>query len=94
MRPSGKWQAQIYFAGKSRYVGVFDTREHAGVAYKVFYDYIKQFKGKVLPKEEVEKIVNQGRIDAHNSAMKQIVRMRKGQKADAEVLLHASSKRK
>jgi hypothetical protein len=35
MRPSGKWQAQMYFAGKSRYIGVFDTREKAALAYEI-----------------------------------------------------------
>jgi hypothetical protein len=35
MRPSGKWQAQLYFAGKSRYIGVFDTREKAALAYEI-----------------------------------------------------------
>lgn len=34
-RPSGKWQAQVYFAGKSRYIGVFDTREKAALAFKL-----------------------------------------------------------
>ena len=35
MRHSGNWQAQIYFAGKTRYIGVFDTQEHAALAYEV-----------------------------------------------------------
>ena len=35
MRHSGNWQAQIYFAGKTRYIGVFDTQESAALAYEV-----------------------------------------------------------
>ena len=35
MRHSGNWQAQMYFAGKTRYIGVFETREDAALAYEV-----------------------------------------------------------
>ena len=35
VRPSGKWQAQIFYAGKSRYIGVFESREDACYAYEV-----------------------------------------------------------
>ena len=35
VRPSGKWQCQIYYAGKSRYIGVFESREDACYAYEV-----------------------------------------------------------
>jgi hypothetical protein len=34
-RPSGKWQAQVYYAGKSRYIGVFETRQKAALAFKL-----------------------------------------------------------
>jgi len=34
MRPSGKWQAQLYYAGKSRYLGVYKNRKHALTAYE------------------------------------------------------------
>lgn len=40
-RPSGKWQAQMYFAGKSRYIGVFDTREKAATAYEIARDHLR-----------------------------------------------------
>lgn len=33
IRPSNRWQAQIYFQGKSRYIGVFDSRQAAGHAF-------------------------------------------------------------
>lgn len=41
MRPSGKWQAQLYYAGKSRYIGVFDTREKAAKAYEIAREKLK-----------------------------------------------------
>lgn len=55
MRPSGKWQAQLYFAGKSRYIGVFDTREKAALAYEIAREKLKSEKsnaegGQLSPK--------------------------------------------
>jgi hypothetical protein len=44
MRPSGKWQAQLYYAGKSRYIGVFDTREKAALAYEIAREKLKADK--------------------------------------------------
>jgi hypothetical protein len=41
MRPSGKWQAQLYYAGKSRYIGVFDSREKAALAYEIARERLK-----------------------------------------------------
>mmetsp|Transcript_6572 Transcript_6572/g.12808 ORF Transcript_6572/g.12808 Transcript_6572/m.12808 type:complete len:1154 (-) Transcript_6572:425-3886(-) len=46
MRPSGKWQAQLYFAGRSRYVGVFDTKEKAMLAHEIFRVELQKYKGK------------------------------------------------
>lgn len=40
MRPSGKWQAQIYYAGKSRYIGVFAGREKAATAYVIVRQHL------------------------------------------------------
>jgi hypothetical protein len=40
MRPSGKWQAQLYYAGKSRYLGVFKNKRHALRAYEVARTYL------------------------------------------------------
>jgi hypothetical protein len=34
-------QAQLYFAGKSRYIGVFDTREKAALAYEIAREKLK-----------------------------------------------------
>lgn len=44
MRPSGKWQAQLYYAGKSRYIGVFDSKEKASLAYEVAREVLKSEK--------------------------------------------------
>jgi hypothetical protein len=64
MRPSGKWQAQLYFAGKSRYIGVFDTREKAALAYEIAREKLKSEKanaeGSLSPKQ-TENAVNAAR---------------------------------
>ena len=60
MRPSGKWQAQLYFAGKSRYIGVFDTREKAALAYEIAREKLKS--GPQDPSgKSTENLVNQAR---------------------------------
>lgn len=41
LRPSGKWQAQLYFAGQSRYIGVFESRERAVLAYEIVREKVK-----------------------------------------------------
>jgi hypothetical protein len=41
VRPSGKWQAQLYYAGKSRYIGVFESRQDACYAYEVARQVLK-----------------------------------------------------
>lgn len=38
---SNQQQAQLYFAGKSRYIGVFDTREKAALAYEIAREKLK-----------------------------------------------------
>mmetsp|Transcript_46408 Transcript_46408/g.53655 ORF Transcript_46408/g.53655 Transcript_46408/m.53655 type:complete len:1055 (+) Transcript_46408:240-3404(+) len=64
MRPSGKWQAQLYFAGKSRYIGVFDTREKAALAYEIAREKLKSEKsaeGGVLSPKKTDAAVNAAR---------------------------------
>eukprot|EP00339_Tiarina_fusa_P000571 CAMPEP_0116999132 /NCGR_PEP_ID=MMETSP0472-20121206/1955_1 /TAXON_ID=693140 ORGANISM="Tiarina fusus, Strain LIS" /NCGR_SAMPLE_ID=MMETSP0472 /ASSEMBLY_ACC=CAM_ASM_000603 /LENGTH=969 /DNA_ID=CAMNT_0004698481 /DNA_START=187 /DNA_END=3096 /DNA_ORIENTATION=+ len=65
MRPSGKWQAQLYFAGKSRYIGVFDTREKAALAYEIAREKLKSEKsaaeGGTLTAKQTEAAVNAAR---------------------------------
>lgn len=64
MRPSGKWQAQLYFAGKSRYIGVFDTREKAALAYEIAREKLKSEKSAVdgaLSPKQTENAVNAAR---------------------------------
>ena len=38
MRPSGRWQAQLYYEGKSRYFGVYDDVDSASRAFKIAKD--------------------------------------------------------
>lgn len=63
MRPSGKWQAQLYFAGKSRYIGVFDTREKAALAYEIAREKLKSGPegGGALTPKSTENLVNAAR---------------------------------
>lgn len=62
MRPSGKWQAQLYFAGKSRYIGVFDTREKAALAYEIAREKLKNGpKGESGNPKATENLVNAAR---------------------------------
>jgi len=59
VRPSGKWQAQLYYAGKSRYIGVFESREDACYAYEVARQILVSCKE---PKDgEVEVNINLAR---------------------------------
>lgn len=58
-RPSRKWQAQLYYAGKSRYIGVFDSKEKASLAYEIAREILK---GNEHPApSEIEKNVNLAR---------------------------------
>ncbi|KAL7579103.1 hypothetical protein ACA910_019136 [Epithemia clementina (nom. ined.)] len=63
MRPSGKWQAQLYFAGKSRYIGVFDTREKAALAYEIAREKLKSGPSEAggLSAKSTENLVNTAR---------------------------------
>ena len=42
-RPSGKWQAQVYYAGKSRYIGVFQSKEQAALAYEAGRELLETY---------------------------------------------------
>lgn len=63
MRPSGKWQAQLYYAGKSRYIGVFDSKEKASLAYELAREVLKTDDGKTGPTsaEETDRNVSLAR---------------------------------
>ena len=74
MRPSGKWQAQLYFAGKSRYIGVFDSREKAALAYEIARDKLKsgaKTTNTSNPKE-TEDLVNEARKAAFDGVNEQL----------------------
>jgi hypothetical protein len=58
-------QAQLYFAGKSRYIGVFDTREKAALAYEIAREKLKSEKlnaeGGSLNAKQTDNAVNSAR---------------------------------
>lgn len=60
VRPSGKWQAQLYFAGQSRYVGVYSTSRLAAHAYRVVQFQIKkkQQEGFIESRSSKDEIAN------------------------------------
>eukprot|EP00529_Nitzschia_sp_RCC80_P006208 CAMPEP_0113522154 /NCGR_PEP_ID=MMETSP0014_2-20120614/45039_1 /TAXON_ID=2857 /ORGANISM="Nitzschia sp." /LENGTH=974 /DNA_ID=CAMNT_0000420195 /DNA_START=487 /DNA_END=3411 /DNA_ORIENTATION=- /assembly_acc=CAM_ASM_000159 len=75
MRPSGKWQAQLYFAGKSRYIGVFDSREKAALAYEIAREKLKAEKssdGTPLSPKATENAVNSARKAAFDGVNEQL----------------------
>ena len=61
-------QAQVYFAGASRYVGVFNTSWEAANAYTKFKEYLKSYKKGAsdgsYSKQYVSQLVDQGRHHA------------------------------
>ena len=69
MRPSGKWQAQLYFAGKSRYIGVFDSREKAALAYEIARE---KLKSGAKNGESTEDLVNAARKAAFDGVNEQL----------------------
>ena len=60
-RPSRKWQAQLYYAGKSRYIGVFDSKDKASLAYEIAREILKGTDNHNPAPSEVEKNVNLAR---------------------------------
>lgn len=71
-RSSRSQQAQLYFAGKSRYIGVFDTREKAALAYEIAREKLKN--GPQEPNgKSTENLVNAARkaaFDGVNEKLK------------------------
>ncbi len=56
-------QAQVYYAGKSRYIGVFDSKEKASLAYEIAREVLKTDNDDSAPSnaEETERDVNLAR---------------------------------
>ena len=51
-------QAQLYYSGKSRYIGVFDSREKAALAYEIAREVLKEDKNDgPLPEDLINKNV-------------------------------------
>ncbi|KAL7580206.1 hypothetical protein ACA910_012954 [Epithemia clementina (nom. ined.)] len=44
VRPSGKWQAQFYFEGQSRYIGVFHSSREAALSYECVHRLLAGFR--------------------------------------------------
>lgn len=61
MRPSGKWQAQLYYAGQSRYIGVFGSREKATLAYEIAREILKGGDAPKTPGPGAERAVEMAR---------------------------------
>jgi hypothetical protein len=61
--PPRPQQAQLYYAGKSRYIGVFDSKEKASLAYEIAREVLKTEKDEHGPSnaEETERNVNLAR---------------------------------
>ncbi|KAI2512254.1 Thioesterase superfamily [Fragilaria crotonensis] len=70
MRPSGKWQAQLYFAGQSRYIGVFESREKATLAYEIAREILKGGNTPSTPGEAAEKAVEAARKAAFEGVLR------------------------
>lgn len=54
-------QAQLYFAGQSRYIGVFESREKATLAYEIAREILKGGSTPSTPGEAAEKAVEAAR---------------------------------
>lgn len=59
-------QAQLYFNGASRYIGVFEREEHANHAYETARNILKSSKGLLvgLEKDQIDEHVNLARTKA------------------------------
>ena len=73
-RPSGKWQAQVYYSGKSRYIGVFDSKGEASLAYEIAREVLKMDSTEAQPKgtAAVERNVAVARSAAFSGAKNQV----------------------
>lgn len=64
MRPSGKWQVQYYYCGSSRYIGVFESKEDALIAYETARQVLGKDGTESLTKEEISNNINLARSAA------------------------------
>jgi hypothetical protein len=67
-------QAQLYFAGKSRYIGVFDSREKAALAYEIAREKLKSGSqhGRIMDPEMTDNLVNAARTAAFEGVNEQL----------------------
>ena len=53
-----KWEVQIYYEGKTRYIGLFNSREKACLAYEISREVLKiGKKGKGMTREQMVRLV-------------------------------------
>lgn len=64
MRASTKWQVQYFYFGKSRYIGVFESKTRALVAYETIREILQNSGRKPLSEEEAK-----SNIDAAKKAV-------------------------
>ena len=64
VRPSGKWQAQFYYRGKSRYAGVFDTAKEASIAYEILRKELEATKQSRNDAQDHDALFNAARMKA------------------------------
>ena len=70
IRPSGKWQAQFYYKGKSRYAGVFDTVDEAAIAYEVLRKELEVMKKSNIDAKDHDALFDAARRKAIEAAEK------------------------
>jgi len=90
IRPSGKWQVQLYYAGKSRYIGVFLSRLDAAVAYELARECYSKFKDDDVSPEQAKKNVALMRKAAFSFTKGSIKR----QKTDTSAMSEAPKSKK
>jgi hypothetical protein len=62
IRPSGRWQSQVYYKGASRYIGVFSDSREAAVAWIVAKELLSSVKVPQATKEEYNQWFNIVRV--------------------------------
>lgn len=90
MRPSGKWQAQLYFNGRSRYIGVFDNARCAAFAYRIVHQRLRHDKYHFLSSDVATEVFAKVRIEA-NDAVDNLLRGKTTEKEALDRLAESES---
>ena len=86
MRPSGKWQVQYYYCGSSRYIGVFESKEDALIAYETARQVLGKDGTESLTKEEISNNINLARSAAFSERGLEYT----GPQAKRDSIIHSS----